>query len=213
MNNNGMLVVVSAPSGCGKDTVFKEIRKKRNDIVESVSATTRKPREGEVEGVNYFFLSEDEFKDLIENNGLLEYAVYNNCYYGTPIKGVNDAISNGKICVLVIDVQGAENVKKLYPDSVSIFLVPPSWETLEQRLRARNSEEEEMIQKRLDIAKKELLCQDEYDYKVEKSKEKREYINNYFFFDSDSDFVIAENVIVSPWIEYVLQCLPIHLCG
>lgn len=74
MNNNGMLVVVSAPSGCGKDTVFKEIRKKRNDIVESVSATTRKPREGEVEGVNYFFLSEDEFKDLIENNGLLEYA-------------------------------------------------------------------------------------------------------------------------------------------
>jgi len=158
MNNNGMLVVVSAPSGCGKDTVFKEIRKKRNDIVESVSATTRKPREGEVEGVNYFFLSEDEFKNLIENNGLLEYAVYNNCYYGTPIKGVNDAISNGKICVLIIDVQGAENVKKLYPDSVSIFLVPPSWETLEQRLRARNSEEEEMIQKRLDIAKKELLC-------------------------------------------------------
>ena len=77
MNNNGMLVVVSAPSGCGKDTVFKEIRKKRNDIVESVSATTRKPREGEVEGVNYFFLSEDEFKNLIENNGLLEYAVYN----------------------------------------------------------------------------------------------------------------------------------------
>ena len=75
MNNNGMLVVVSAPSGCGKDKVFKEIRKKRNDIVESVSATTRKPREGEVEGVNYFFLSEDEFKDLIENNGLLEYAV------------------------------------------------------------------------------------------------------------------------------------------
>ena len=74
MNNNGMLVVVSAPSGCGKDTVFKEIRKKRNDIVESVSATTRKPREGEVEGVNYFFLSEDEFKNLIENNGLLEYA-------------------------------------------------------------------------------------------------------------------------------------------
>lgn len=166
MNNDGMLVVVSAPSGCGKDTVFKEIRKKRNDIVESVSATTRKPREGEVEGVNYFFLSEDEFKDLIENNGLLEYAVYNNCYYGTPIKGVNDAISNGKICVLIIDVQGAENVKKLYPDSVSIFLVPPSWETLEQRLRARNSEEEEMIQKRLNIAKKELLCQDEYDYKV-----------------------------------------------
>ena len=88
MNNNGMLVVVSAPSGCGKDTVFKEIRKKRNDIVESVSATTRKPREGEVEGVNYFFLSEDEFKDLIENNGLLEYAVYNNYLYSLQEKAV-----------------------------------------------------------------------------------------------------------------------------
>ena len=149
MNNNGMLVVVSAPSGCGKDTVFKEIRKKRDDIVESVSATTRKPREGEIDGVNYFFLSEEEFKNLIDNNGLLEYAVYNNCFYGTPVKGVNEAIKNGKICVLIIDVQGAENVKRLYPDSVSIFLVPPSWETLEQRLRARNSEEEEMIQKRL----------------------------------------------------------------
>ena len=115
--------------------------------------------ESEIESVSYTHL--DVYK-----RQLLEYAVYNNCYYGTPIKGVNDAISNGKICVLIIDVQGAENVKKLYPDSVSIFLVPPSWETLEQRLRARNSEEEEMIQKRLDIAKKELLCQDEYDYKV-----------------------------------------------
>ena len=149
MNGNGMLVVVSAPSGCGKDTVFKEIRKKRDDIVESVSATTRKPRDGEIDGVNYYFLSDDEFKKLIEKDGLLEYAVYNNCYYGTPV-----------------DVQGAENVKKLYPDSVSIFLVPPSWETLEQRLRARNSEAEEMIQKRLKIAKSELLCQDKYDYKV-----------------------------------------------
>ena len=92
MNGNGMLVVVSAPSGCGKDTVFKEIRKKRDDIVESVSATTRKPRDGEIDGVNYYFLSDDEFKKLIEKDGLLEYAVYNNCYYGTPVKGVNEAI-------------------------------------------------------------------------------------------------------------------------
>ena len=157
MEKRGSLLVISGFSGVGKGTVAKKLVEKYGYSL-SISATTRKPREGEVEGVNYFFLSEDEFKDLIENNGLLEYAVYNNCYYGTPIKGVNDAISNGKICVLIIDVQGAENVKKLYPDSVSIFLVPPSWETLEQRLRARNSEE--------DIAKKELLCQDEYDYKV-----------------------------------------------
>lgn len=166
MNKNGMLVVVSAPSGCGKDTVFKEIRKKRADIVESVSATTRKPREGEIEGVNYFFLSENQFKALIESGGFLEYAVYNDCFYGTPIKGVEQAINDGKICVLIIDVQGAENVKRIFPDCVSIFLVPPSWEVLEKRLRARNSEAEEIIQKRLNIAKGELLCKDKYDYRV-----------------------------------------------
>lgn len=165
-NNKGLLVVVSAPSGCGKDTVFKEIRKKRKDVVESVSATTRKPREGEVDGVNYFFLSEEEFKDLIEKNGFLEYAVYNGCFYGTPVAGVNDAVGKGKICVLIIDVQGAENVKRIYPDCVSIFLVPPSWEVLEKRLRARNSEAEDMIQKRLTIAKSELMCKDKYDYQV-----------------------------------------------
>ena len=166
MKNNGMLVVVSAPSGCGKDTPTTATRTNPPAIPDPASPTTRHPTAAEIDGVNYFFLSEDEFKKLIDNDGLLEYAVYNNCYYGTPVKGVNEAIKNGKICVLIIDVQGAENVKKLYPDSVSIFLVPPSWETLEQRLRARNSEAEEMIQKRLKIAKSELLCQDKYDYKV-----------------------------------------------
>lgn len=94
--SKGMLVVFSAPSGCGKDTVFKEICKLRDDVVESVSATTRKPRVGEVDGVNYFFVDEDEFKDMISNGGLLEFNNYNGCYYGTPVKGIIMLLSRGK---------------------------------------------------------------------------------------------------------------------
>ena len=105
-----------------KTLFLKKYGKKRDDIVESVSATTRKPRDGEIDGVNYYFLSDDEFKKLIEKDGLLEYAVYNNCYYGTPVKGVNEAIKNGKICVLIIDVQGAENVKSFILTVFRFFL-------------------------------------------------------------------------------------------
>lgn len=166
MNNNGMLVVFSAPSGCGKDTVFHELLKRRGDVVESVSATTRAPRNGEIDGVNYFFVTEERFKEMIENDGLLEYAVYNNCYYGTPIEGVNKAIDEGKICFLIIEVQGAKKVMELFPDCVSIFLIPPSLEVLEQRLYKRDKDSKEMIKLRLDIAKNELEYQDKYTYKI-----------------------------------------------
>lgn len=164
--NNGMLVVFSAPSGCGKDTVFKELCKRRDNIVESVSATTRQARAGEVNGVDYFFVSEDEFHHMIDNNGLVEYAKYNGCYYGTPVKGVNDAISNGKICFLIIEVQGAQRVMKLFPDCISIFLMPPSIEVLEQRLYKRDTENEQAIKDRLEIAKVEMTFKDKYTYNV-----------------------------------------------
>ena len=166
MSNRGMVVVLSAPSGCGKDTVFKEICKMRNDVVESVSATTRKPRVNEVDGVNYFFLTNEEFEKLIESKGLIEYTCFNGCYYGTPVKGVKDAIENGKICFLIIEVEGARNVMKLFPECVSIFLLPPSLEVLEKRLRSRATDSEEEINKRLEIAVSEMSNMDMYKYKV-----------------------------------------------
>lgn len=164
--NRGMLVVLSAPSGCGKDTVFKAICKKRSDVVESVSATTRKPRPGEVDGVNYFFMDENKFIDMINSNGLIEYAQYNNNYYGTPVKGVEKAIGDGKICFLIIEVQGAQKVMNMFPDCVSIFLLPPSEEVLKIRLHGRETDSEEMIQERLAISKVELGFKDKYTYQV-----------------------------------------------
>ncbi len=164
--NKGMLVVFSAPSGCGKDTVFKELCKIRDDVVESVSATTRMPRTGEVDGVNYFFVSEAEFKNMIDSNGLLEFNNYNGCYYGTPVAGINKAIENGKVCFLIIDVNGAEKIKELYPDCLSIFLLPPSIEELEKRLRGRDSDDVDIIKSRLDIAMVELSYKDKYDYQI-----------------------------------------------
>lgn len=165
--NKGMLVVLSAPSGCGKDTVYTELCKIRNDIVKSVSATTRTKRDGEVEGVNYYYLSKDEFEYLIKNNGLIEYTSYNNCYYGTPISNVTNAVNEGKICFLIIEVEGAQNIMKLFPDDcVSIFLLPPSFDVLEKRLRGRDSDNEDVIQGRLKIAKDELTYKDKYDYNV-----------------------------------------------
>lgn len=164
--NNGLLVILSAPSGCGKDTVFKSLKGIRDDVVESVSATTRAPREDEVDGVNYFFMSKDEFEDLINNDGLIEYANYGGNYYGTPVKGVNDAIKNDKICFLIIEVEGAKNVKRLYPDALSVFLLPPSIEVLEYRLHKRNTDNEEDIKKRLEIAINEISQKDTYDYQL-----------------------------------------------
>ncbi len=166
MNKKGMLVILSAPSGCGKDTVFKALCKRRNDIVESVSATTRAPRDGEIDGVNYYFKTVGEFEKMIANNGLLEYAKYNNCYYGTPVDGVQSAVDAGKVCFLIIEVQGAQSIMKMCPDAVSIFLLPPSMEVLEHRLRKRETNSPDDIKNRIDIAESEIKIAPLYKYNV-----------------------------------------------
>ncbi|MBQ8078207.1 MAG: guanylate kinase [Eubacterium sp.] len=165
-NKCGMLVVLSAPSGCGKDTVFKELKKIRNDIVESVSATTRKPREDEVNGVNYYFKTDDEFVQMINDGKLLEYARYNNCYYGTPVEGVEKAIADGKICFLIIEVEGAQNIMKMIPDCITIFLSPPSIDELRRRLYKRSTDNDEEIENRIRAAEYEMELSSIYKYNV-----------------------------------------------
>ena len=166
MNNKGLLIILSAPSGCGKDTVFQEIKKIRNDVVESVSATTRKQREGEVDGVNNYFKTESDFQLMVVNDELLEYARYNNCYYGTPVSEVEKAIDNGKICFLIIDVQGAQSILKVRPDAISIFLLPPSLDVLEKRLVNRSTNDIEDVKNRMTIAKREIDMAPLYKYSV-----------------------------------------------
>lgn len=165
-NNKGLLIILSAPSGCGKDTVFKAIKDLRNDVVESISATTRKPRDGEVEGVNYYFKSESDFQLMVVNDELLEYARYNNCYYGTPVSEVEKAINDGKICFLIIDVQGAQSILKVRPDAVSIFLLPPSLDVLEKRLINRSTNDSEDVKNRMKIAQREIDMAPLYKYIV-----------------------------------------------
>lgn len=165
-NKKGILVIFSAPSGCGKDTVFKALSQKRDDVVESISATTRKPREGEIDGVNYYFKSETDFQLMIADDQLLEYARYNNCFYGTPVEGVDKAINEGKICFLIIDVQGAQSIMKMRPDSVSIFLLPPDLKTLKSRLTNRQTNDDEDISRRMEIAKREIEIAPLYKYNV-----------------------------------------------
>ena len=168
MNNEGLLLVVSAPSGCGKDTIIaKVLEELKNEAFLSVSMTTRDMRPGEEEGVNYYYVSVDEFKNNIENGNMLEYATYGSNYYGTPVKPVKKLLSEGKIVILIIEVEGGGNVRKIFPDAVKIFIVPPSMEVLESRLRGRNTDSEEEIIKRLDIARNEIERAVEYDYVVE----------------------------------------------
>ncbi len=168
MNKKGMLVVVSAPSGCGKDTVIgKVLEIMGEDAVLSVSMTTRAMRPGEKEGVNYYYVSVDEFKEHINNGDMLEYTSYGSNYYGTPIRPVKDRLEEGKTVFLIIEVEGGENVKKVFPEAKKIFIVPPSMKELENRLRSRATDSEEDIKKRLEIAVDELQRACEYDYVIE----------------------------------------------
>ena len=167
MNNNGVLLVVSAPSGCGKDTIIAEVLKKFDDAYVSVSMTTRPMRPGEVEGVNYYFVSQPEFEQKIDQGEMLEYARYGSNYYGTPAGPVRDLLKEGKTVILIIEVQGAGNVKRLFPEACNIFIIPPSFDILEKRLRGRGTDDDKSVIKRLEIAKDELARAVEFDYIVE----------------------------------------------
>ena len=164
--SKGKLLVLSGPSGVGKGTVLGELMKRRGDMCFSVSATTRQPREGEVDGVSYFFVTKERFEEMIRNNELLEYAQFVSNSYGTPRAYVEQQLDKGMNVILDIEVQGARNIVNMIPDAVSVYMIPPSYEELERRLRGRGTETEEQIQGRLQTAIDEAKAADFYRYIV-----------------------------------------------
>lgn len=165
-----LLFVISAPAGCGKDTILNELFKKTDTAGYAVSATTRAPREGEVDGVHYHFLTKEDFSMLIDSGEVLEYTEYCGNYYGTLRRSVEDLLNDGKDAVLKIEVEGALNIKKMFPEACLVFILPPSWEELERRLRERGTESEEVVVKRITQAKVEFEWADSYDYLVVNDK-------------------------------------------
>lgn len=161
---SGSLIVVSGPSGTGKSTIVNSVLDACKELAFSVSATTRERRDGETEGVDYYYVTKDQFQQMIDNNELLEHAEYVGNYYGTPRKPIVEKTSRGISVLLDIEVQGAEQVKAQYPDAVTMFVVPPSWEELERRLVSRGTDSAEKIQARLKQAKSEIAKIDNYDY-------------------------------------------------
>ena len=161
----GLILIISGPAGSGKGTVCSPLLK-NDDFVLSVSATTRAPRPGEVNGVNYHFITKEDFLSRIENDAMLEYTEYCGNFYGTPKKEAEEILETGKNLILEIEVDGASHVKKNYPEAILIFLLPPSFAIQEQRLRGRGTETEEKIRARLKRAEEELVIAQGYDYIV-----------------------------------------------
>ena len=164
MKNQKKLIILTGPSGVGKGTVVKEILGKEKNISLSISATTREPREGEKEGENYYFLNQEKFKEMIEQNLFLEWAQFAGNYYGTPLSSVDQKIKKGFTVLLEIEVEGAKQIKKKFPESLSIFLLPPDKAELERRIRNRGTEKEEAIKKRLSRANYEISASNQFDF-------------------------------------------------
>jgi len=165
-NKMGALVIVSGPSGSGKGTIMSEYFKnyENDNSFLSISATTRSPRPGEKEGVNYYYKTKEEFEFMINNDGLAEWAEFCGNYYGTPKKAVLDMLEAGKNVILEIEVQGAMQVKESFPEAACVFVLPPSFTELKKRLVERKTESEEVIDIRLNRAKQEVMLIDNYDY-------------------------------------------------
>ncbi len=164
MKNQKKLIILTGPSGVGKGTVVKEILGKDKNIWLSISATTREPRQGEKEGENYYFLNEEKFKEMIEQNLFLEWAQFAGNYYGTPLSSVNEKINKGFTVLLEIEVEGAKQIKEKFPNSLSIFLLPPDKAELERRIRNRGTEKEDSIKKRLSRANYEISASNQFDF-------------------------------------------------
>ena len=159
---SGKLIVLTGPSGVGKGTLVRSLLVRHPELYLSVSATTRSPREGEIEGKDYYFLNKSAFETMIEQNQLLEWAEYAGNYYGTPRTKVEEKIDQGLIVLLEIEVVGANSIKDSFPDALRIFILPPSLEELEHRLRSRKTDTEEAILRRLERAKEELKVSEEF---------------------------------------------------
>ena len=164
MKNFKKLIIITGPSGVGKGTVVRELLNRDRDIWLSISATTRNPRMGEKDGENYYFVSDDRFKDMIDKKELLEWAQFAGNYYGTPLSTLKEKIEKGFIVLLEIEVEGAKQIKEKFPEALSIFLLPPSKEELEKRIRNRGTEEEDAINRRLSRANYEIASSDKFDF-------------------------------------------------
>ena len=169
-NNKGLLIVVSGPSGAGKDTICHKLIKENSNIWMSVSMTTRKPRPLEKEGVDYFFVSSEDFLNKIKDNTFLEYASYNDNYYGTPKDKVEEKLNEGKDVILVIDINGAINIKKIIPSALFIFIMPPDMETLKNRLIGRKTESKDKVVQRFITPYNEVNNYKKYNYVVVNDK-------------------------------------------
>jgi guanylate kinase len=167
LEKKGAILILSGPSGCGKSTLLKEVYKEISDYYFSISTTTRSPRDGEVHGVDYFFVSKEEFENDIKNDDFLEYALVHGNYYGTSLKPINAALNEGKLVIFDIDVQGHEIVRNKLSDIVtSVFITTPSLKELSDRLTSRNTDAQEVIEKRISNAKSEVEFFQEYDYLI-----------------------------------------------
>lgn len=164
--SKGILIVVSAPAGCGKDTILEQALKANGNLFYSVSATSRAMRPGETDGVSYHFRTREQFEQMIKDGELLEYTEYVGNYYGTPKKAVTDMLDAGKDVILKIEIEGAANVKKMFPDCTMVFILPPSFAELDRRLHKRGTETDDVIKQRLETARKELEFADNYDYLI-----------------------------------------------